>query len=109
MSFFPRRPEASPQIYAYMFPDVETHKGYIKIGYTERDPETRIKEQLRTARLRYKILLTESAVRSDGTIFTDKDVHALLLKNNFPRIENGEWFKCSIDDVRAAIIAVKER
>ena len=107
--FFPQRP--APQIYAYILPDVKTHEGFIKIGYTTRNPKKRIDEQLRTAQIKYKILLTEPALRDDGTIFTDKDIHAVLIKNKFARLDNqnNEWFKCSLKDIQEAIIAVKER
>lgn len=46
MDFFPQRPESHPTVYAYEFVGVASHKGYIKVGYTERDVDTRIKEQL---------------------------------------------------------------
>jgi len=101
--------EFSPKIYAYITPGVADHEGFIKIGYTERSAEKRIKEQLGTSAIKYKILLEESAVRYDGTTFTDKDVHKILRKNGYKQLENGaEWFQCKIDDVRAAIIAVKK-
>ena len=102
--------EVNPQIYAYITPGVTYHEGFIKIGYTERDAETRIKEQTRTPGLEYKILLIESAVRDDGTVFTDKDIHKILRKNGFKQSEHGaEWFKCSLEDVQAAIIAVRNK
>ena len=44
--FFPQRPSITPTIYAYKLDGVDSHKGYIKVGYTERDAATRIKEQL---------------------------------------------------------------
>ena len=43
--FFPQRPDISPTIYAYELRGVLSHKGYLKVGYTERDVETRVKEQ----------------------------------------------------------------
>lgn len=44
--FFQQRPEVTPTIYAYELPGVASHKGYVKVGYTERDVETRIAEQI---------------------------------------------------------------
>lgn len=67
-----------PTIYGYTLPDVADHNGYIKIGYTDReDTETRIKEQLHTAAIPFRILFkgnpqcvpTELALRIK--IFTD--------------------------------------
>lgn len=113
IDFFQQRPDVTPTIYVYELPDVTTHKGYVKVGYTERDVETRIKEQLHTAGLRYNILLKESAIRSDGSVFTDHDVHTVLSKNGFRRLnaseDRNEWFNCSVNDVKSAIIAVKNR
>ena len=64
------RPAVVPTIYGYTLPDVADHNGYIKIGYTDReDTETRIKEQLHTAAIPFRILFKESAMRSDGTCF----------------------------------------
>lgn len=109
---FSSRPDVTPTIYAYELPDVTTHKGFVKVGYTERDAETRIQEQLHTASLRYNILLKASAMRPDGSVFTDHDVHAVLTKKGYIRLNAGEdrneWFKCSVDAVKAAIIAVRD-
>lgn len=104
---FVQRPPVTPSIYAYCLPDVASHNGYIKVGYTERDVEKRIAEQLHTSGVSYKILLRESAMRTDGSCFSDHDVHAILRRNNFSQLKEGtdrnEWFRCSVDDVLAAI------
>ena len=104
--FFPPRPVTNPTIYAYELVDVSTHKGLLKIGYTDRDAQTRIKEQLQTANIRYKIVFEESAMKRDGSSFTDHDVHRQLRKNGFAN-PDGEWFKCSLNDLRRAIWEVK--
>lgn len=107
MEFFVQRPDVVPTIYAYELPDVSTHKGYIKVGYTERDVDTRIKEQLHTSAVRYRILLKESAMCVDGSCFTDHDVHAILKRKGFRQFNAGEdkneWFNCSVKDVQVAI------
>ena len=69
--FFVQRPSIKPTIYAYILPGVASHKGYIKVGYTDRDVEKRINEQLHTSGLTYKIILKESAMCQDGTCFTE--------------------------------------
>ena len=76
--FFTQRPQVTPTIYAYELVNVPTHEGYIKVGYTDRDAETRVKEQLHTSGVAYRILLTESAMRDDGTCFTDHEIHKFL-------------------------------
>lgn len=105
--FFVQRPSVTPTIYAYSLPDVASHKGYIKVGYTERDVEKRIAEQMHTSGVSYKILLKESAMCQDGTCFSDHDVHAILRRMGFSQLKEGadrnEWFKCSIGDIRAAL------
>lgn len=106
------RPAVVPTIYGYILPDVKDHEGYIKIGYTDReDTETRIKEQLHTAAINFKPLFTESAMRPDGTCFTDKEVHRLLKHKGFSRLNEGkdknEWFKCTLTDVLTAIKEIR--
>lgn len=108
---FPQRPSAVPTIYAYSLIGVESHKGYLKVGYTDRDVESRIKEQMHVAAIPFKIELKESAMRSDGTCFMDHDVHAVLRKRGFMQMNAGddrnEWFKCSVRDVLAAIVTLR--
>ena len=111
MEFFPQRPESRPTIYAYELTGVASHKGYIKVGYTERDVETRIKEQLHTAAVPYRILGQWSAMKNDGSCFTDHDVHAVLKQKGKRQLNAGEdrneWFQCSVDDVKAAVVALQ--
>ncbi|HBH06201.1 MAG TPA: restriction endonuclease, partial [Flavobacteriales bacterium] len=105
--FFPLRPEVTPTIYAYELIGVEKHRGWIKVGDTIRDVRTRIDEQLKTSRLEYKILLEESAMKKDGSSFRDYLVHEELRKRGFSNPE-GEWFICTVDDVKSAILSIKE-
>ncbi|MBQ7165186.1 MAG: DEAD/DEAH box helicase family protein, partial [Clostridia bacterium] len=80
--------------------------------YTDRDAETRVREQLHTSGVSYKILLKESAMRADGTTFTDREVHNILRKRGFLQLNEGfdrnEWFKCGISDVIGAINFVRD-
>lgn len=111
MEFFPQRPDSHPLIYAYEFVGVASHQGYIKVGYTERDVETRIKEQVHTAAVPYRILGQWPAMKTDGSCFTDHEIHAVLKAKGKKQLKAGEdrneWFKCSIADVKAAIVAVQ--
>ncbi len=104
--FFPPRPSTNPTIYAYELVGVATHNGLLKIGYTDRDAQTRIKEQLGTAAIPYKIVFEESAMKRDGSSFTDHDVHRLLREWKVVN-ESGEWFKCTLNDLRRAIHQIK--
>jgi hypothetical protein len=104
--FFPKRPDVDPRVYAYELPDVSTHVGLIKVGYTVRSAVHRIHEQLGTAHITPHILLDAPAVRDDGTPFSDHDVHRVLRQNHIANTD-GEWFRCELKDVQAAILAVK--
>jgi hypothetical protein len=105
-AFFPPRPEANPTIYAYELNDVASHTGLLKIGYTSRTSQNRIAEQLKTSRIAYRIVFEESAMRNDGSAFTDHEVHRYLRRKGVQNRE-GEWFKCSVEDLKAAILAIK--
>ncbi len=110
--FFIARPQVTPTIYAYELVGVDSHKGYLKVGYTDRDVETRVKEQLHTSGIPYKILLKESAMRSDGTCFTDHEIHRVLKRKGYLQLNQGldknEWFKCSVNDVISVINYVRD-
>lgn len=105
--FFPKRPDTKPTIYAYSVSNPE-HKGELKVGYTENGAQDRIKQQLPGGFKGAKIELVEAALRDDGTTFTDHDIHRYLRAKGFQNTAN-EWFRCSEKDVRAALLAVRER
>jgi hypothetical protein len=105
--FFPTPPEKTPVIYAYAEQHNDQTAGLLKVGYTTRNVRERVAEQfVLTPGEPYTIMLVESAVRSDGTTFTDKAVHQILRRDGF---ENpaGEWFRAGVDDIRAAILELK--
>ena len=104
--FFPQRPEARPTIYAYKILNVPNKKGLLKVGFTSRNAQTRVTEQLQTSGLEYKIVLEESAMRQDGSTFSDHEVHRTLKKKGHKNTD-GEWFECTIEDVKAAMLAIK--
>jgi hypothetical protein len=105
--FFPQRPEANPTIYAYKLPNDTSRTGQLKVGFTTRSAQERIEEQIGATRAKYEIVLIEPAIRNDGTSFTDHDIHKYLKRKGVINID-GEWFKCKVRDVKAAIIAVKK-
>jgi len=109
-NFFPAKPDAKPTIYAYTDTNPQ-YKGLLKVGFTSVDVERRVAQQYPTRRpgeLPYKILLSEPAMRKDGSSFTDRDIHRQLRKMGFNN-PDGEWFKCTAANVKAAIIAVRDR
>lgn len=85
----------NPQCYAYTLPEVPSKNGWTKIGFTERDVNVRISEQLHTAGLKPNIcwhLLATYRTEPFGN-FTDKDFHLYLKKLGFERESSTEWFK----------------
>lgn len=108
-NFFPERPISHPMIYAYEDTNPQ-YAGMLKVGYTAVDVDKRVAQQYPTKRpdgsVPYRIVLRESAMYPDGTHFRDTDVHRVLKKKAVPGM-GGEWFKCTVDDVKAAIVAVR--
>jgi hypothetical protein len=100
------KPEARPRIYAYSIDD-KAHEGQLKVGQTARDVKLRVAEQVKTAAIKnYRIELDESAERADGTIFTDHELRAALVKKGFENVEL-EWMRCSVKDVLTAIAELR--
>jgi hypothetical protein len=100
------RPEARPRIYAYSIQD-ETHRGLLKVGQTTRDVRQRVAEQLQTAAIRnYRIELDKAAERHDGTLFSDHEVRAALVRKGFEKVEL-EWMRCSIADVKTVLTELR--
>lgn len=110
-SYFPQRPDVRPSVYAYrdMNPD---HAGLLKVGYTRRDVERRVAQQFPVIQpgegKPYEIVFAESAMRPDGTSFMDHDVHRRLERNGLENVD-GEWYRCTADDVRNAWLEVRDR
>lgn len=106
--FFPPRPDSRPTIYAYEDTNPQ-YRGLLKVGYTAVDAQARVAQQyptIRPGKLPYNILLEESAMRNDGSAFTDRDIHRYLRQKGIKN-PDGEWFKCNVENVKSAIIAVK--
>ncbi len=107
--FFPERPAATPKIYAYE----DSHpqcKGLLKVGDTTKDVSGRVQAQypvVTPGEPTYTIVLEESAMRNDGTAFTDREVHRLLRKRGIQN-PKGEWFRGTVEEVRAAVISLVE-
>ena len=86
--------KVTPQCYAYTTPCVPAHDGWTKLGFTERDVETRINEQTHTVGVAHKtwwVMRAAFMTEPYGT-FTDKDFHAYLKKLGIAREEGTEWF-----------------
>lgn len=109
-----------PSIYCYETPDVITHKGWVKIGYTEQKVDERLKEQTFTPGIRYEEKWRDLAIYTDGSnlTFTDKEFGNFLIskginnKNNFGN--NGEpigneWYEISAEEARKYLDEFKKK
>lgn len=107
--FFPPRPQSRPTIYAYEEKN-PLYAGLLCVGYTTKSAQKRIAQQFPKLKphdgLPYRIVIEESAMRSDGTAFTDHHVHRYLRTQGVQN-PRGEWFRCDAAKVKAAIIAVR--
>jgi hypothetical protein len=100
------KPQVRPRIYAYSIAD-KAHEGLLKVGQTTRDVKQRIAEQLKTAAIKnYKIELDESAECHDGTILSDHEVRAALVKKKFANTEL-EWMRCSLKDLKTVLTELR--
>lgn len=109
-----------PKIYAYSIEQYsETSwsggragKGLVKIGETQRDVRVRIREQLASIKMPVEtvpeIFFVEAAITEDGRVFSDKQVHKLLDRAGYHKVDNTtEWYECTPDEARAAVQAVR--
>ena len=115
--FFPARPVVEPMVYAYE-EDNPRYVGMLKVGYAARGVERRVAEQFPVLkpgeRKPYHIVFVEPALYADGGgSFTDHRLHAKLEDMGHQRLRAGgkatEWFCCTVEDVRAAWLAVRLR
>ncbi len=104
----------NPRIYAYS--DTRWPR-MLKVGYTSRTVKERMKEHYPTLTptISYTVHVDESALDKSGKYFKDYPVHEELLRMGFNRVEiensdrdNGEWFECSVENVREAIIHIQQ-
>ena len=106
--FFPA--PSAPRIYAY---SDSRFAGCLKVGYTTKLSAERVAEQypVKLPNQSYTIVLDEIAMREDGSLFTDHDVHRVLVRKKIERIYSedkaSEWFKCDLNAVQAAILEIK--
>jgi type II restriction enzyme len=90
--------QASPTIYAYITPNDVTKKGWVKIGYTDRDADARVKEQTHTSNTKYELLWSHDARYDGGEYFNDDYFHWYLVQSGVERgkFEDtgkpSEWF-----------------
>lgn len=100
------KPEARPRIYAYSIAD-SAHMGLLKVGQTMRSVKQRVAERLKTAVIHnYTIELDEPAERDDGSIFSDHEVRAALVRKGFDNAQL-EWVRCTVADVLTVLTEMR--
>ena len=82
----------NPTVYAYVLPGYVPKQGWVKVGYTERDADVRIKEQSHTVGVMVKKIWAREARFNGGGYFTDRDVHEYLAHHGIEREQGTEWF-----------------
>ncbi len=100
---------AVPQIYAYTTPQIKSHDGWTKIGYTEQDVETRVYQQTHTADVEAIIHWKANAVfEGEYKPFKDTDFHSYLRKLNIENKKGTEWFKVGPSPAKAHLYDFRE-
>jgi len=102
---FPTKPEVHPRIYAYSIPDA-AHEGQLKIGQTTQAVKQRVEQQVKTANVKYRVVVDETAERDDGTRISDHEVRAALIKKGYEHIRN-EWIRCTPEAVQQTLFEIK--
>ncbi len=100
------KPEARPRVYAYSIDD-KAHTGLLKIGQTTRNVQQRVSEQLKTAAIKnFRIEFDGDAVRDDGSVFSDHEVRAALVRKGFdnPMLE---WVRCTLKDLKTVLTELR--
>ncbi|MEY4424610.1 MAG: hypothetical protein RJB56_237 [Actinomycetota bacterium] len=108
-----------PWIYAYTTPEEANLEwkgsrvgfGLLKVGYTSGDYQRRVADQFPTKSPRddrYQIVFAEKAVTKSGMFFKDHAVHSLLVKKGIHRIKGTEWFECTVEELRAAVLEIQK-
>lgn len=100
------KPDARPRIYAYSIDD-KAHAGLLKVGQTTRDVKQRVAEQLKTAAIKnYRIEFDVDALRDDGSVFSDHEVRAALVRKGFENTTL-EWMRCTIEDIKTVLTELR--
>ncbi len=85
------------KVYGYTLPQLSTHDGCVKVGETQQKVRDRILQQTITAGVQPRLLFERLALKSDGSLFHDKDLHTYFRQHGIPKavLNNraSEWYK----------------
>lgn len=97
------------KIYGYVHPNYPLHYGYIKIGETDRDVYTRVKEDHTTNDVDFKIVYQTLAINNKNEIFSDRDLREYLANKGYQIKQfnydnrNSEWVKINLEDLKKEV------
>lgn len=108
------------KIYAFTEPQFEKTpwigpnrkgEGLLKVGFTTRDEASRriwdIFPTQNPNAQPFTVKFEEEAKRPNGIFFTDRPIHKKLVEMGIHRLA-GEWFECTVDEVKAAFLSVRD-
>lgn len=102
----------NPMIYAYQTPDIPQYKGWVKVGYTERQTvDERIQQQSGTLRIDLRKAWQEHARYNTEPqdYFRDTAFHQYLCQSGVERKPSSEWFHADAEKIRALLRDFKDR
>lgn len=106
--FLGRDTSIHPIIYAV----ADAHyPGLLKVGQTSRSAEVRRRELNGVVRPDDPLTVEEtwSAMRPDGSVFSDHEVHSVLENEMHIHCAGGEYYKCTVKDVEKAVVFLRDR
>ncbi len=98
----PDKSEARLRIYAWSTSEIKKFAGCLKVGQTTQEVNVRIRQSQGVAQVPYQLEVDELAESLDGSIFWDRTVRDRLKQKGFENVE-GEWMRCTSQDVLTAI------
>ncbi len=106
-NFFPEIEDVDPKIYAY---SDKRYENCLKIGYTVKNVEDRVKEQypivLPDKDIPYVIEYKCNAIKNNGDLFDDHLVHKVLRDKGF-KSRGGEWFEIDVKKLESVVNQIK--
>ncbi|MCL2005855.1 MAG: N-6 DNA methylase [Planctomycetaceae bacterium] len=100
------------KLYAFITPEIAKHAGFLKIGETHGNVETRVKQQGHELNVKKEIIWTDAVIT--GRVGIDKMVRRYLKEQGFHIQQFGtgwdtEWVKCTIGDLEKAFEIIKQQ
>ena len=101
------------KLYAFHTPEIAKHAGYLKIGETHGNVETRVKQQGHEHNVKNEIVWSDVVI--SDRIGIDKIIHRYFKEQGFhvqqfdATGKDTEWVKCTVGDIIKAFAVIKQR